>query len=117
MAAAENQKDWWLDQQRLREERMRYEVLSAIYHATERFPCVRIDTTRFLEGLGVWREELEGVLHFLVEHSYVSIDDQALGETGAPGQVVCITQRGIDYIQRGARRRRTIRDEAPPDRK
>lgn len=114
MAAAEKPGDSWLDQQRVREERMRYEVLYAIYHATDRLPCIQIDTSRFLAGLGVWREELERVLRYLGESGFLTRDDQALGGTLEKGVVVCITQKGIDYLQQNARRRKTIRDQTLP---
>ena len=111
MAAAEKPDEWWLDRQRVREERMRFEVLHAIYHAAERIPCVQIDTFHFMEGLGVWREELDRVLQYLIGRDFLSIDREGLVMPREKGLVACLTQKGIDYIQREARRRRTIRDE------
>lgn len=114
MAAAERREDAWLEQQGRREERMRYEVLYAIYCAAERSPCVEIDTASFLSGLGVWREELERVIGYLGCNGYLDLEPSETERPDGKGFFACLTQKGIDYVQREAGRRHTVRDEPTP---
>lgn len=88
---------------------MRYEVLHAIYHAADRLPCVRVDSRDFWAGLGGWPSDVERLIGHLSECGFVTTGEESLGVSRGEGLVACITQRGVDYIQRDARRRRTVR--------
>lgn len=81
---------------------MRYEVLVALYEVCGRVPGCAVHFSRFAEELGAWREELFRAVEWLDRKGYVRYH-------GA-GPVVSLTEKGVDYIQRDARQRRTIRD-------
>ena len=85
-----------------REERMRYEVLDMLYRASARDPERRINCRGFAEDIGVWQAEVFRVVDFLDRIGFIQY-------CGA-GPVVCITERGIDYLERGAGRRKRISD-------
>lgn len=101
MAAAENE-DSWLHHNRRREERMRYEVLAALYGECARVPGCAVHFSRFAHELGAWREELFRAVEWLDRKGYVVYH-------GA-GPVVSITEKGTAYIEREAGKRRSIRD-------
>jgi hypothetical protein len=101
MAAAERS-DAWLERQRWREERMRFEVLAMLHDACGRDTGCIVRVADFAEGLGVWKEELFRTVEFLDRRGYLHYHG------GGPS--VSITQKGIDYIDRQAWRRRSIRE-------
>jgi hypothetical protein len=103
MTAAEKQDEWWLDLQRRREERMRFEVLSMLFEAANRRVDFPVDIGGFIRRLGVWEGELERVLEFLDSQGFI-VYERSVQEVRA-----CLTVKGVDYIERDARRRRTIR--------
>ena len=82
---------------------MRYEVLFMLYEAADRCADFPVEVGGFGRKLGVWQEELERVLRFLTERQYI----QLVGEIP---RTVCLTVKGIDYIERDSSRRRSIRD-------
>jgi hypothetical protein len=98
-----------IDSSRVREERMRYDVLRAIYRAANRFPCVRVDSRDFWAGMGGWPNGVERLISHLAQRGFITTGEELLGAGQDQGIVACITQRGVDYIQRDARRRRTVR--------
>jgi hypothetical protein len=100
MAAAEKG-DAWLERQRWREERMRFEVLALLYEACGKETDCIVRVSDFAAGLGVWREELFRTVEYLERRGYLHYHG------GGPS--VSITQQGIDYIESEARRR-SIRD-------
>src|SRR5687768_13701552 len=99
MAAAERQDEWWERLQRRREERMRFEVLLMLYHAADRCAEVPVEVGMFVRRLGVWQDELERVLKFLNERRYVEL-------AGEIPRTVCLTVKGVDYVERDSSRRR-----------
>jgi hypothetical protein len=105
MAAAERREEWWLDLQRRREERMRFEVLSMLAEAANHCVDFPVDIGGFVRRLGVWEDELERVLEYLHTRGYIAYEN--IGHDVR----ACLTVKGVDYIERDARRRRTIREE------
>src|SRR5687767_4533860 len=93
--------DSWLHRQRWREERMRYEVLAAIYQGCEGKAGCTLVVSAFAQELGIWREELFRVLEFLDRKGFIVYH-------GA-GPLVSMTRNGIDYIERMGGRRKSIR--------
>ena len=81
---------------------MRYEILARLDAASVSVPGTVLHLQNFPDGLGVWRQELFRVLDYLDRRGYITYH-------GA-GPEVSITSKGIDYIQRPARRRRSLRD-------
>lgn len=100
-----------LDPKRVREQRMRYVVLNAVYDAADRYPCVRIDSHHLLEDLGLGQDELKRLVSYLTQCGFLAAGVEEMSEPATRKSLVCITQRGIDYIQSDARRRRTVRDD------
>ena len=101
MAAAKGH-DGWLERQRWREERRRYEVLRSLYEACGGARDCIVRVAGFAEGLGVWREELFRSVEFLDRRGYVNYP-------GA-GPAVSITRKGIDYLTSRAGKRRSVRE-------
>lgn len=101
MAAAEKS-DAWLERQRWREERMRFEVLALLFDACGREMNCIVRVSDFADTLGVWREELFRTVEFLDRRGFLHYHG------GGPS--VSITQKGIDYIHSEAGRRRSIRE-------
>jgi hypothetical protein len=101
MVITENE-GMWIYRQSWREERLRYEVLETLYEKSEGQPGRVLRVAGFGEGLGAWPEELFRGVDFLDRHGYVTYH-------GA-GPEVSITSKGIDYLERKAARRRSIRD-------
>jgi hypothetical protein len=91
----------WIYRQAWREEHMRYEVLEKLYETSEGQPDRVLHVAGFGEELGVWREELFRGVEFLDRHGYVTYH-------GA-GPEVSITPKGVEYLERNAARRRSIR--------
>ena len=92
-----------IDRQQWREERLRFEVLERLNRASQSLPDRVLRGCAFAEGLGVWRQEVFRVVEFLDRRGYLTYH-------GA-GPAVSITNKGIDYVQRSAWRRRSIREE------
>jgi hypothetical protein len=92
----------WINRQAWREERLRYEVLQSVYDKCDGQPDQVLRVAGFAEGLGVWREELFRGVEFLDRHGYVTYH-------GA-GPEVSITRKGVEYLERKAARRRSIRE-------
>lgn len=85
---------------------MRYEVLDMLCSVSRGDPERPINCGSFAQEIGVWREEIFRVIDFLDRIGFV----RYLGA----GPLVSITARGIDYLERGAGRRKRISD-APRD--
>ena len=90
------------------EERMRYEVLYALYRAGGRSPFVRVDSREFWAAMGGWPSGVEQIVAHLARGGLVTTCEPAR-EAGDGSIRARITPRGIAYIQRDARRRRTVR--------
>jgi Mn-dependent DtxR family transcriptional regulator len=101
MAATETE-GMWIHRQAWREERLRYEVLKALYEKCQGQSGRVMRVAGFGECLGVWPEELFRGVEFLDRHGYVTYH-------GA-GPEVSITSKGVEYLERKAARRRSIRD-------
>lgn len=87
------------------EERLRYRVLRAIYDRTGG-DCVRTMTaTEIGSQLSIGYEELFRAMRLLLDHEFLF----SVGE----GPRVCITPKGIRYIEKAAGRRMTVRLAAP----
>jgi hypothetical protein len=106
MSAAER-RDSAQDGWRRRQERMRYEVLRMLHHASSANPDQRVDAWGFAQNLGVWDEEVWNTLVWLEQAGMVRIY--------RVGPVVSITLAGVHYIEEGANRRKTIRGITPPE--
>lgn len=91
----------WIDRQQWREERMRYDVLANLKKASLSRAGTVLQVREFDDGL-VWRQELFRVLEYLDRKGYVTYH--------GPGPQVSITVKGIDYIDRMARRRHSLRE-------
>lgn len=81
---------------------MRYEILSMLYRASEGAVDREIGCRSFATDLGVWHAEVFRVLEYL--------DRRKLIEYRGAGPVVCLTEKGRDYIELMAGDRRSIRD-------
>ena len=92
----------WVEMQRRREERMRYEVLHMLYRATEGAMDRPFNVVRFTRDLGVWHAELYRVIEWLDRKGFV----RYLGA----GPMVSLTPRAIAYIEREAGGRKSLRD-------
>lgn len=104
MAAADNPEDRCLDLQQRRVERMRFEVLYMLYEAANRCVDLPVDVGGFVKSLGVWDDQLTTVLQYLHERQYIIYER-------VPDSVnVCLTVKGVDYIEKDRGRRRTIRE-------
>ncbi|MBW3628284.1 MAG: hypothetical protein KY464_03205 [Gemmatimonadetes bacterium] len=99
--AAPGDSESWQHRQRWREERMRFEVLAAVYRASEGKSGNTLVVSPFAQDLGIWREELFRVLEFLDRKGYIVYH-------GA-GPLVSITRNGLDYLERTGGRRKSIR--------
>ena len=80
---------------------MRFEVLAAVYRASEGKAGNSLVVSAFTQDLGIWREELFRVLEFLDRKGYIVYH-------GA-GPLVSITRNGADYLERTGGRRKSIR--------
>lgn len=105
MAAADRDQDpGWLQLHQRRIERTRFEVLYMLYDAANHCVDFPVDIGGFVRRLGVWEDALADVLEYLDQRGYVT----HRREGGAVS--VCLTVKGVDYIERDRGRRRTIRD-------
>lgn len=96
----------WMELQREREERMRFEVLELIFTSVGRQPEAEINVSDFVHQLGTWHAELFRVVEWL--------DRSGLVRYCGAGPTVCLTPRGIAYMTDGAGRRRSVRDRDEP---
>lgn len=80
---------------------MRYDVLANLKKASLSRAGTVLQVREFDDGL-VWRQELFRVLEYLDRKGYVTYH--------GPGPQVSITVKGIDYIDRMARRRHSLRE-------
>ncbi len=80
---------------------MRYDVLANLKKASLSRAGTVLQVREFDDGL-VWRQELFRVLEYLDRRGYVTYH--------GPGPQVSITVKGIDYIDRMARRRHSLRE-------
>ena len=104
MAAADNRDDHWLELQQRRVERMRFEVLYMLYDAASHCVDLPVDVGGFVKSLGVWEDQLSTVLQYLHEQEYINY------ERVSDSVNVCLTIKGVDYIEKDRGRRSTIRD-------
>jgi len=89
-----------------REERLRYNILRVVYDLAGA-RCDKVVTGSEIGSLLDLRyEDLFRIIHFLENHAYLTY----LG----PGPRVCITDRGIRYIEQLALRRRSLRNSDHP---
>jgi hypothetical protein len=98
-------RDSWLELQRKREERMRFEVLELIYASVEGRADVEKNVSDFVHLLGTWHAELFRVVEWLDRRGYIRY-------CGA-GPTVCLTEQGIAFVASEAGRRRSIRESEP----
>jgi hypothetical protein len=87
------------------EEQLRFQVLRAVYDRGAKDCGDAVAGAQIGAALNVRYEDLFRVIHFLEYHGYL----QYLGA----GPRVCITPKGLHYIEEGADRRQTVRT---PDR-
>lgn len=91
----------WLQLQRQREERMRFEVLTMLHQATEGKLAAPCNVSTFADQLGVWRAEVYRTVEWL--------DRQGLIRYMGAGPTVSLTAKGASVLER-ADGRRSIRD-------
>ena len=85
-----------------REERFRYRVLRLVYEHAAGSPALLVSGMKIEEELRPGDEELARALRFLEQEGY-------LISAGERERRLCITGGGIEYIEKGAGRRRSIR--------
>ncbi len=83
------------------EERLRYRILRTVYERTGANCIHTLTATEIGSHLSVGYEDLFRIIHFLSEHHFLF----PIGE----GPRVCITPKGIRYIEKAAGRRMTVR--------
>jgi hypothetical protein len=98
-------RDSWLELQRKREERMRFEVLELIFLSVDGEPDVEKNVSDFVHHLGTWHAELFRVVEWLDRRGFIRY-------CGA-GPTVCMTPHGIAFVSSEAGRRRSIREVEP----
>ena len=81
---------------------MRFEVLSLIHSSVEGVPDLETNVSSFVHHLGTWHAELFRVVEWLDRHGFIRY-------CGA-GPTVCLTRRGIDFLDSAAGRRKSIRE-------
>ena len=85
-----------------REERFRYRVLRLVYEHAAGSPALIVSGVRIEEELRPGEDELPRAIRFLEEEGF-------LISAGEREPRLCITGGGIEYIEKGAGRRRSIR--------
>jgi hypothetical protein len=88
-----------------REERFRYRVLRLVYEHAAASPALIVSGWKIEEELRPSDHELSRAIDFLEEEGY-------LISAGEDARRLCITGGGIEYIEKGAGRRRSIRDHS-----
>ena len=101
MAAAEDERSW-VDLQRMREERMRFEVLALICRAAEGSLSVEVQAAPLALDLGIWSAEVFRVIEFLAQRGYV--------DYLRAGPVLRLTRAGAQRIETAEEGRRSIRE-------
>ena len=101
MAAAEEERSW-VDLQRMREERMRFEVLSLIHRLAHGELHVEVHAGLFANDLGLWSTEVFRVVDFLAQRGYV--------EYLRAGPVLRLTEAGALLIDASDEGRRLVRE-------
>ena len=86
------------------EERLRYAVLSTIYERAGASCEQTVTGTDIGAALNLRFEDLFRVVHFLEFHGFLKYLDA--------GPRVCITDKGLRYVEELAGRRRSIRTDA-----
>lgn len=84
-----------------REERLRYQILRSVYDQTGGDCAHTVSATQLLRAQPVRYEDLFQAVHFLAERGYLFL----MGE----GLLVCVTPKGVRYIERSAGRRQSLR--------
>lgn len=84
-----------------RREQLRYQVLDWVYDRTGADCSLTVTGTQIGAGLGLSYEELYRIIHFLEDRGYLSY----LGV----GPRVCITEKGVRYLETESRKRKSIR--------
>lgn len=84
-----------------RREQLRYQVLRWVYDNAGAACTVPVTGSQIGAALRLPYEELYRVIHYLEDRGYLSY-------LGA-GPTVCITEKGVRYLEVEARNRRTIR--------
>lgn len=84
-----------------RREQLRYQVLQWVYEHAGATCSIPVTGSQIGAALHIPYEELYRVIHYLDDRGY-------LGYLSA-GPTVCITVKGIRYLEHEARNRRTIR--------
>lgn len=85
-----------------REERERYRVLAWIYQVVGEDCDTTAQAEEVADDLALPREDVVRAVAHLARQGY-------LQRPGA-GSRVCLTEQGLEYLQRGAWRRRSVRD-------
>jgi hypothetical protein len=89
-----------------REERFRYRVLRLVYEHAAGSPALIVSGVKLEEELRPGDDELSRAITFLEHEGYLITG-------GERERRLCITGGGIDYIERLAGRRRSIRAPEP----
>ena len=90
------------DPAREKRERVRFDILRNVYERCWSEGDAPVRALDIGLAMGLSREEIFRTVLDLTQRSYLSIC--------AAGPQVCITEKGIAYVQKGAGRRRSIRD-------
>lgn len=81
---------------------MRFEVLTLLYQASEGKEDAERNAWAFAVDLGIWHAELFRIVEWLASHGLMRY-------CGA-GPIVCLTRRGVDFLERPGERRQSIRE-------
>lgn len=85
-----------------RQERLRYHIPRWIYETTGANCEIEVTGPQVGVALGLSYEELYRAINFLHEHGYLAYR--------GVGPRVCLTGRGIEYLEVLAKRRESVRD-------
>lgn len=91
-----------LERPEWREERFRYRVLRLVYEHAAASPALIVYGRKIEQELHARDSELARAIDFLEEEGYII-------SAGQPDRRLCITGGGIEYIEKKAGRRRSIR--------
>lgn len=84
-----------------KDERTRYRILDSVYRRAGGTCTESVAASAIADDLGIASDRLRRILAQLAEGGYLF----AVG----PGPLVCITPRGIRYIEKSAGRRKSLR--------
>lgn len=96
---------WEIEPPEWREERFRYKVLRSLYEFSGASSTRIVDTSELRAGVDATLEHLADAMAFLENDGFLI--------TVAEARRVCITAEGVDYIEKLAGRRRSIRASLP----